>query len=73
MGKIRQSFTAKEKLNVIVYAETHGNRAAGREFSINEANVRLWRRQKERLKQLPKTKKEQLTYVLIAGSMFLFT
>ena len=34
MGKVRQSFTAWEKLKVIAYAEAHGNRAAGREFSM---------------------------------------
>ena len=56
MGKIRQSFTAREKLKVIAYAEAHGNRAAGREYSINEANIRQWRKQKERLQKLPSTK-----------------
>lgn len=56
MGNIRQSFTVREKLKVIAYAEAHGNRAAGRQFSINEANARLWRRQRDRLQQLPKTK-----------------
>jgi hypothetical protein len=59
MGKIRQCFTAKEKLRVILYAESHGNQAAEREFSVNEANVRLWRRQKDRLHQLPKTQKAE--------------
>ena len=44
MGKIRQSFTDREKLKVIAYAEAHGNRAAGREYSINEANIRQWRK-----------------------------
>ena len=56
MGQVRISFTAKEKLRVVAYAEAHGNRAAGREFSVNESNVRLWRNQKDRLKQMPKTK-----------------
>jgi hypothetical protein len=36
MGKIRQLFTAREKLKVISYAEAHGSRAAGREFNMNE-------------------------------------
>ena len=53
MSKVRQLFTAREKLKVIAYAEAHGNRATGREFSINEANVRLWRRQKDRSQEVP--------------------
>ncbi|CAC5369508.1 unnamed protein product [Mytilus coruscus] len=57
MGKIRQSFTVKEKLKVVAYAEAHGNRAAGREFTIDEKNVRNWRKLKERLQKMPKTKK----------------
>ena len=36
MGKIRQLFTAREKLKVISYAEAHGSRADGREFNMNE-------------------------------------
>ena len=56
MGKVRQSYTAKEKLKVIAYAEAHGNRAAGREFTVDESNVRAWRKQKDRLQKLPKTK-----------------
>lgn len=59
MGNVRHSFTARKKLKVIAYAEAHGNRAAGRQFSINEANVRLWRHQRDRLQQLPKTKVEE--------------
>lgn len=31
------------KRKVIVYAEKHGNRAAGRTFDISEANIRPWR------------------------------
>jgi hypothetical protein len=56
MGKVRQAFTAAEKLKVIKYAETHGNRAAGREFSIAESNIRVWRLKKERILKLPKAK-----------------
>ena len=53
----RQAYTAGEKLAVINYAEAHGNRAASRHFdAINEANIRLWRKQKERLQQMPRTK-----------------
>ena len=46
MGKIRQLFTAREKLKVISYAEAHGNRAAGREFIMNETNVQKMPRSK---------------------------
>ena len=56
MGRIRKSYTAKEKLAVIKFAEAHGNRAAGREFGVGEASVRDWRRMKDRLAKLPKTK-----------------
>ncbi|KAH3855814.1 hypothetical protein DPMN_098384 [Dreissena polymorpha] len=49
MGKVRTSYTAKEKLAAISYAEAHGNRAAGRKFGCNEACVRLWRKLKPSL------------------------
>jgi hypothetical protein len=56
MGKIRHSFIAREKLKVISYAEAHGNLAAGREFNMNEINVRQWRRLKDRLQKMPRSK-----------------
>jgi hypothetical protein len=56
MGKIRHSFTAREKLKVISYAEAHGNRAAGREFNMNKTNVRQWRRLKDRLQKMSRSK-----------------
>lgn len=31
------------KCKITVYAEKHGNRAAGRTFDISEANIRCWR------------------------------
>ena len=53
-----QSYTPAEKLAVIKYAETHGNRAAGRQFDgINEANIRVWRKLKPSLEKMPKNKK----------------
>jgi len=53
----RQAYTAGEKLAVVKYAEAHGNRAASRHFvGINEANIRLWCKQKEHLQQMPCTK-----------------
>ena len=42
----RRSYTAVFKLQVISYAEEHGNRAAGRKFDVDESNVRKWRRNK---------------------------
>jgi hypothetical protein len=45
------SYTAGFKLKVIEYAEKHGNRAAGREFTMSEFNVRYWRKQKDALLQ----------------------
>lgn len=62
MGNVRQSYTAREKLKVIAYAKAHGNRAGGRQFSINEASVRLWRSQRDRLQQLPKTKMAEIIF-----------
>jgi hypothetical protein len=32
MGNVRKSYTARDKLKIITYAEAHGNRAAGREY-----------------------------------------
>ncbi|MCU7901008.1 MAG: hypothetical protein KZQ66_02470, partial [Candidatus Thiodiazotropha sp. (ex Lucinoma aequizonata)] len=59
MGRVRNAYTAREKLAVIKYAEAHGNRAAGREFSVGESSVRDWRRMKDRLAKLPKTKQAE--------------
>ena len=56
MGRVRNAYTAKEKLAVVKYAEAFGNRAAGREFGVNEANVRLWRKNKDRLMKMLRTK-----------------
>ena len=47
----RASYSANFIIRVTEFAENHGNRAAAREFDINEANVRLWRRGKESLKK----------------------
>ena len=57
MKEQRNSYTAQENLTVIAYAETHGNRAASRHFTINEANLRLWRKQKTSLEAMPVKKK----------------
>ena len=53
----RRSYTAAFKLQVILHAEEHGNRAAGRQFGIGEAPVRDWRKAKDSLRTTKKTKK----------------
>merc|ERR1712071_63510 len=45
------------KLEVIAYAEDHGNCDAGRKFDLNEATVRGWRKRKEHIQSLPPKKK----------------
>ena len=45
-GNRRFYHDAKFKLNVIKYAEAHGNRAAGREFTVSEVSIRRWRANK---------------------------
>jgi hypothetical protein len=60
MNKVKYSrYTAGFKLNIIEYAEKHGNRAASCEFTMSEFNVRYWRKQKDALLQtINKFKKE---------------
>uniref|UniRef100_A0A9L0JZM6 HTH CENPB-type domain-containing protein n=1 Tax=Equus asinus TaxID=9793 RepID=A0A9L0JZM6_EQUAS len=43
MSSKRLHYDSALKRKVIVYAEMHGNRAAGRTFDISEANVRRWK------------------------------
>ena len=38
----RHAYKADFKLNAISHAVQHGNRAAAREFNINESMVRKW-------------------------------
>ena len=56
-GTKRQSYTVSDKLQIINFAEQHGNRAAKREFGVSESNVRLWRRTKENLQKMPRLKR----------------
>lgn len=51
----RHAYEAQLKLKAISYAEEHGNRAAAREFKINESMVRKWRKLKNELRQVKKT------------------
>lgn len=55
----RSAYDASFKLKVVDHAEIHGNRAASREFTVPETNVREWRKQKVVLKDMNKTKKAQ--------------
>lgn len=53
----RHAYEADFKLKAISHALEHGNRAAAREFNINESMVRKWRKQEDDLRQVKKTKK----------------
>ena len=53
----RQSYTVSEKLRIVNFAEQNGNRAAEREFGVSENNVRLWRKSKENLEKMPRSKR----------------
>ena len=50
----RQSFTFEYKLKVIAHADEIGNRAAAREFEIDESMIRYWRKKKDVMTKLPK-------------------
>ncbi|KFM63799.1 Pogo transposable element with KRAB, partial [Stegodyphus mimosarum] len=55
--KRHRSYTAGFKLNVISRAEQIGNRAAAREFEVDERCIRRWRTEKEELKNMPQQKR----------------
>ena len=57
MASKRASYTAALKLKVIETADKCGNRAAGREYSVNEKLVRDWRKKKAELEALPRGKR----------------
>lgn len=57
MGRKYDSTTAKEKLRILEYADKFGFRAAGRQFSVAESNIRYWKRQEAKLKQMPSGKR----------------
>ena len=58
-GSPRASYTAAFKLKVVLFAEQNGNRAAERNFSVDEKCVRRWRSQKENLKKMPCSKRSE--------------
>lgn len=51
----RHAYNAEFKLKAISHAQEHGNRAAAREFNINESMVRKWRKYEDELRQVKKT------------------
>lgn len=57
MGRVRNSYTVKEKLSAIKYAKAHGNRAAGREFNVSESCIRDWRKIETRLMNMNRKKR----------------
>jgi len=56
-GPARQSYTSQYKLEVVGYAKEHGNRAAGRQYSVAESSVRDWRKAEATLQTLPPRKR----------------
>ena len=58
--KKRHAYEAAFKLKAIRHAIEHGNRAAAREFQVNESMVRKWRKQEDTLRQIKKTKQSVL-------------
>lgn len=48
----RKSYTSDFKLTVITFAKEKGNRAAGREFSVDEKSIREWRKDEDNLASL---------------------
>ncbi|KAG5285656.1 hypothetical protein AALO_G00005910 [Alosa alosa] len=53
----RRPFTARYKLDAIQLAKEKGNRAAGREYGIDESVIRRWRANEEKLRSFPEDKK----------------
>ena len=52
----RHAYDAEFKLKAVSHAVEYGNRAAAREFNINESMVRKWRMQEDDLRQVKKIK-----------------
>lgn len=53
----RKSYEAGFKLKVVDYAEEYGNRSAERHFGVSEKVVRGWRKQRNQLEKMPKSKR----------------
>ena len=63
LKRARQSFTFEYKLKVIARADEIGNRAAAREFEIDESMIRYWRKKKDVMTKLPKRQRTCRTAV----------
>jgi len=50
--KTRHSYTSVKKLEIVQYAEIHGNRQAGKVYNVNEASIREWRKKKRILETM---------------------
>lgn len=57
----RVSYISEFKLKVIAKAEKVGNRETGRIFNIDESNVRLWRKSKEKLENMDRKRRAART------------
>jgi hypothetical protein len=44
------------RLEVVWYAQEHGNRAAGRKFDVDDMKIRRWSGEKEKLEGISKKK-----------------
>ena len=55
-GSPRASYCASFKLRVVAFAVDKGNRAAGKQFNVDESCVRRWRSQREKLLETPRNK-----------------
>lgn len=53
----RISYTSERKLKIIEKAEEIGNREAGRIFSVDESNIRLWRKNKAKLQNMDRKRR----------------
>jgi len=65
----RLSYSIAFKIDVINYAEKHGNRAAERRFGSppTEKMIREWRTQRKDLIKADNSKKQLYVYVLLNG------
>ena len=54
LKRASQSFTFEYKLKVIARADEIRNRAAAREFEIDESMIRYWGKKKDVMTKLPK-------------------
>ena len=55
MSKKRNSYTANFRLLVIAFSESSNNSMAARHFSVNEKQVREWRKRQGEIAEMPKS------------------